>query len=198
MQAGWPLALLAFAVLALLPAKTFGQREHIAVIELLPALALYALRARAERAPLWAIIIAGVGAGLAMAFKPYFAIGIFCGLAALAIQTRSWRILFAPENFIAAAIVAIYGVCVVVFYPEFFSFIAPLVRDVYIRVGASPLEMLKTPAVLIWVALMFAGLIVKRRGSDRQRVAGTAGDLIRVHAGVLPAAQRLAVSFAIR
>jgi hypothetical protein len=162
-QAGWPLALLAFGVLALLPSKTFGQREHIAVIELLPALALSALRAKGARAPLWAIVIAGAGAGLAMAFKPYFAIGIFCGLAALAIQSRSWRILFAPENFIAAAIVAIYGVCVVVFYPEFFSFIAPLVRDVYIRVGASPLEMLKTPALLIWLALMFAGLIAKRR-----------------------------------
>ncbi len=162
---GWPLALLAFAVLALLPAKTFGQREHIAVIELLPALALYASKARGARAPLWAVIVAGVGAGLAMAFKPYFAIGIFCGVAALALQSRSWRMLFAPENFIAAAIVAIYGVCVVIFYPEFFSFIAPLVRDVYVRVGASPLDMLKTPAVLIWAALICVGLIAKRRGA---------------------------------
>jgi hypothetical protein len=160
----WPLALLTFAVLALLPAKTFGQREHIALIELLPALALYVVRARSEPAPRWAIVLAGAGMGLAMAFKPYFAIGIFCGVAALAIRSRSWRILLAPENFISAAIVAIYGGCVVVFYPDFFSFIAPLMRDVYIRVGASPLEMLKTPAVPIWVALMFASFLLKRRG----------------------------------
>jgi hypothetical protein len=105
-SSGWPLALLAFAVLAVLPAKTFGQREHIAIIELLPMLALYAVRAKGKRPPLWAILVAGVGAGLAMAFKPYFAIGIFCGLVALAAQARSWRPLFAPENFVAAVVVA--------------------------------------------------------------------------------------------
>ena len=35
---GWLLALLAFAILTVLPTKIFGQREHIAVAELLPAL----------------------------------------------------------------------------------------------------------------------------------------------------------------
>jgi hypothetical protein len=161
---GWPLALLAFAVLAVLPAKTFGQREHIAIIELLPALALYAARAKGNRVPFWAIIVAGVGAGLTMAFKPYFAIGILSGLIALAIQARSWRPLFAPENFIAAAVVAVYALVVVTFYPAFLSDIAPMVRDVYILVGASLVEMLKTPAMLIWVALMFASLVLKRAG----------------------------------
>ncbi len=162
--ARWPLALLAFAILAILPAKMFGQREHIAVVELLPALALYAVRIKGERPPVWAILAAAVGAALAMSFKPYFAIGIFCGLAALAIYARSWRVLFAPENFIAAALVAIYVFCIVVFYPEFLSVIAPLVRDVYILVGASPIEMVQTPAVLIWAAAMFAALVLKRAG----------------------------------
>jgi hypothetical protein len=160
----WPLAWLAFAILAILPAKMFGQREHIAVVELLPALALYAVRMKGERPPVWAILAAGVGAALAMSFKPHFAIGIFCGLAALAIHARSWRILLAPENFIAAAIVAIYVLCIVAFYPGFLSVIAPLVRDVYILVGASPIEMVKTPAVLIWAAAMFAALVLKRSG----------------------------------
>jgi hypothetical protein len=162
--AGWPLALLGFAVLAVLPAKTFGQREHIAVVELLPAIALYAIRARGERSPLWAVIAAGLGAGLAMTFKPHFAVGIFCGLAAVAIQARSWRILFGPENFIAAAVVALYAVCVVVLFPDFLSNIAPLARDIYVLVGASPLEMVKSPAVLIWAAAMFAALVLKRPG----------------------------------
>jgi hypothetical protein len=163
-SAGWPVALLAFAVLAVLPAKTFGQREHIAVLELLPALALYAVRMKGERPALWAIVAAGVGAGLAMAFKPYFAIGIFVGLVALSIHARSLRILLGPENFVAAAMVAIYALCVVVLYPEFLSDIAPLVRDVYILVGASPIELLKTQAVLIWAALMLASLVLKPTG----------------------------------
>jgi hypothetical protein len=161
---GWPFALLAFAILTVLPTKTFGQREHIAVVELLPALALYAVRAKGERPPSWAIVAAGIGAGLAMSFKPHFAIGIFCGLAALAIYARSWRILFVPENWIAGAIGAIYALCVVRFYPEFLLVIAPLVRDVYILVGSSFVEMVKTPAIPIWVAASFAALILKRSG----------------------------------
>ena len=98
-----------------------------------------------------------------MAFKPHFAIGIFCGLAAMAVHARSLRIFFVPENFIAAALVALYALGVVVL-SRFLSDIAPMVRDIYILVGASPVEMLKTPAVLIWAALMFASLVLKRPG----------------------------------
>jgi hypothetical protein len=167
--AGWPFVWLAFAILAILPTKTFGQREHIAVVELLPALALYAVRMTGRTPPMPAILAAGIGAGLALSFKPHFAIGISCGLAAAAIYTRSWRILFTPENFIAAAMAAIYVLCTVVFYPAYLSVIAPLVRDIYIAVGASPIEMIKTPAVPIWAAATFAALVLRRGG----RIDGT-------------------------
>src|SRR6516165_4447837 len=83
-RAGWSFGLLAFAMLTIAPAETFAQREHIAVVELLPLLALYAVRRTGERPPLWSIVVAGIGAGLALSFKPYFALGIFCGSAALA------------------------------------------------------------------------------------------------------------------
>lgn len=181
--AGWPLALLGFAVLTILPAKTFGQREHIAVIALLPALASYAIRTKSQTPPLWGILAAGIGAGLTLAFKPHFAIGIVCGLAALAIHTRSWRILLTPENFIAAAIVAIYALCVIVFYPEFLSAIVPLMRDVYILVGSSPIEMIKTPAVSIWAAAVFAALLLKRTG----RIDGTLVLLVATSFGFMVA-----------
>jgi hypothetical protein len=69
-----------------------------------------------------------------------------------------------PENFIAAAIAVIYVLCIIVFYPEFLSVIAPLVRNIYIRVGSSPIEMIKTPAMPIWAAVMFAALVLKRAG----------------------------------
>jgi hypothetical protein len=179
--AGWPLLLLAFAVLAVLPAKTFGQREHIAVIELVPALALYAARMKRERPALWAVLAAGLGAGLAMAFKPHFAIGIFCALVATAVYARSLRIFFVPENFIAAALVATYALGIVALYPEFLTTIAPLVRDIYILVGASPVELLKTPAVLIWAALVFAGLVLKRPG----RIDSTALLLLAASTGFM-------------
>jgi hypothetical protein len=162
--AGWPLALLAFVILAILPTKTFGQREQIAVVELLPLLALYASRMKGESPPFWAVLAAGIGAGLAVSFKPHFVIGVVCGLAALTIYARSWRFLFAPENFIAGGIGAAYLICTVVFYPAYFSAIVPLVRDIYILVGVSALEMIRTPAVPIWAAATFAALVLKRGG----------------------------------
>ena len=158
---GWLLAWLAFVILAVLPTKVFGQREHIAVVELLPALALYAIRMTGRTPPWPAIMAAGIGAGLALSFKPHFAIGILCGLAALAIHARSWRILLGPENFMAAAIVGAYALCIIAFYPEFLSLIAPLVRDIYIMVGSSPLEMITAPAIPIWAALVFSAIVLR-------------------------------------
>jgi len=191
-SAGWPLAWLAFAILAVLPTKIFGQREHIAVLELLPVLALYAARMKGRTPPLPLVLAAGVAAGVALSFKPHFAIGMACGLAALAVHARSWRILFAPENFIAAAIVVIYALCIVLFYPEFLSAIAPLVRDIYIRVGSSFIEMIETPAVPIW-DVCSPGAEAER--PDRQHAAPAAGDVVGFHGGLFPAAQGLAVSF---
>jgi hypothetical protein len=181
--AGWPLALLGLAVLIILPAKTFGQREHIAVIALLPALAVAAIRMKNQAPPLWGILAAGVGAGLTLAFKPHFVIGILCALAALAVHARSRRVFLAPENFIAAAVVAIYALCVIAFYPEYLFAIVPLMRDVYVLVGASPLEMIKTPAVSIWAAALFAALLLKRNG----RIDGTPLVLVATSFGFMAA-----------
>jgi hypothetical protein len=159
---GWPFALLTFAILTIVPAKTFGQREHIAAIALLPLTALYAVRMMDEQPSFWSVLVAGLGAGIAMSFKPYFAIGILCGVAALTISARSWRILPAPENWIAGTFVAIYGLCVIRLCPEFVSDIAPLVGDVYIKVGASASDLFSVPAIPIWATSLVAAIILNR------------------------------------
>ena len=64
----------AAAVVTILPMHVFAQREHIAMLTFLPALAVYALRSRREPLPLWAILIAGLGAGITLAFKPFFTV----------------------------------------------------------------------------------------------------------------------------
>jgi hypothetical protein len=161
---GWPLALLGFAMLAILPMQSFAQREHIALIALLPMLAVMAVRANGATPSLAAIVVAGVGAGITVAFKPHFAIGLLFGIGALAIQARSWRGLFAPENFITAAVAAIYVAMVVARFPEFFTVIMPLARDVYLPVGVSALALLERPGTSLWVIATVAAWLLKRRG----------------------------------
>jgi hypothetical protein len=158
----WLLAPLAFAVLAILPMQAFGQREHIAIVELLPLLAVFAVRMKGEMPSTWMAVLAGCGAGLAVSFKPHFAIGILCAVGCLAIYLRSWKAVLAPENLIAAAIALLYAASVIALFPEFFSVIGPLVRDIYIPVGLSYQALLEKPALPIWGAAIFVTMVLKR------------------------------------
>jgi hypothetical protein len=159
----WLLALLAAAVLVILPVQAFGQREHIAVIGLLPTLAVLAQRMRRESPPAWAIAVAGLGLGLALSFKVHFAIAALCCTGMAAWHLKSWRLFVVPENFIAVAIIAGYGASIVLFFPEYFTAIAPLLRDVY-TIGLPFALMLEKPVVPLW-ALALIGIALQRRGA---------------------------------
>jgi hypothetical protein len=52
--------------------SVFAQREHLALLTFLPALAAYSLRSNRESLPMWAILVAGVGAGITLAFTSLF------------------------------------------------------------------------------------------------------------------------------
>lgn len=160
----WPLLLLAFAVLAILPTQTFGQREHMALIAMLPMLAVTAVRMKAEKPSLTEAIVAGLGAAIALSFKPYFALGLIGALAVLAISTRiSWRILLLPECMTIAAGMVLYIGIIIVLFPEFLTAIGPLVRDVYLPVQLSLFAMLEKPALSLWAMALLAAFVLKRR-----------------------------------
>ena len=153
---------LVFAVLAILPMQAFGQREHIAVVELLPLLAVFAVRMKGELPSAWTAVIAGCGAGLAVSFKPHFAIGILCAVGCLAIYLRSWKVAFALENLTAAAIALLYAASAIAFFPEFFTVMVPLVRDIYVPIGLSLTALLEKPALPIWGVVVFLTIVLKR------------------------------------
>ncbi len=161
-QNGGRLLTFAFFVLAILPMETFGQREHIATVELLPLFAVFVVRMNGERPSAWLAVIAGIGAGLAVTFKPHFAIGLFCAVGCLTIYLRSWKAAFTPEILTAAAVVLLYAASIVAFFPAYFTIIVPLVRDIYIPVGLSFRELLEKPPLLIWGVAIFATIVLKR------------------------------------
>jgi hypothetical protein len=148
----WRLAAFTLAVLTLLPTRTFGEREHIAVLTLLPFLALAMGRARGLSISPAFILIAGLGAGLTMVIKPHFAIPIGMAILTTALYVRSLRPVFAAENWIAGLVTAAYGVFVVIAYPEFISDIIPMVRTVYLPMQMPFWRLLTSAAVLCWLA----------------------------------------------
>jgi len=125
-------AVWAAAIFTILPMNVFAQREHMALLTFLPALAVYGLRSNRDAVPLWAVLVAGCGAGITLAFKPFFTVPAALCILFAAIRSRSWRALFAPENLIAGIIVTLVSVGTYVFFPEYFTVTYPLVRDTYL------------------------------------------------------------------
>lgn len=160
---GWSLAAWSAAVLLILPMHTFGEREHIATILLLPLLALLLLRASNGAPVLRWTIVAGIGAGLAIAIKPHFAIPVGLAAAAAAYACRSWRVLFAPENWITGAIAVAYGAYVIAAYPEFIHDVMPLVRATYLPARKGLFALLTTAPMLCWMVALILLVRWQRR-----------------------------------
>jgi hypothetical protein len=156
-------AVWAAAVVTILPMHVFAQREHIALLTFLPALAVYALRSNREPLPLWAILIAGVGAGITLAFKPFFAVPVALCILFAAIRSRSWRVLFAPENIIAGVIVTIVSLGTYFFYSEYFTITYPLVRDTYLSWSMPAAVIFLNDATLILAIAMVSVLLARQK-----------------------------------
>jgi hypothetical protein len=152
------------AVLTILPMHVFGQREHIATLTFLPALAVYALRGNREPLPLWAILTAGIGAGITLAFKPFFAVPVILCIILTSVRAHSWRALFAPENVIAGGLVTAFSCYTYIAYPEYFTVTYPLVRDTYLSWSMPASAVMFNSATLIWGIAVISILLVRRKG----------------------------------
>lgn len=160
---GWPLTLLAFTILAILPSQSFGQREHIALIALLPLLAMSIARIAGGTSPRWLAIAVGLGAAVTLAFKPHFALAVYAPLAVVGVVTRSsWRVLLLPEHLTAAAGGILYVSVTAIVWPEFFTEILPLLRDVYVPVKPPLTALLEKPAISLWAIALLAIMALQR------------------------------------
>jgi hypothetical protein len=158
-----PLAVWSVAVLTILPMSVYGQREHIATLAFLPALAVYVLRCGREHVPLWVIVIAGVGAGITLAFKPFFIAPAVLCIILMPLRTHSWRTLFVPENWIAGALVCAFSCYTYLAYPEYFTLTYPLVRDTYLSWSMPAAVFMFNSATLIWIIAAMVILFACRK-----------------------------------
>lgn len=151
------------AVLTLLPLRTFAQREHVALIAMLPVLAAAAARAAGVVPLRWQSVVVGLCGGAIICIKPHFALAIVFIYAIAAIRSRSIRPLFALENWIAAAIVLFYVAIVVLLYPAFLTTMMPLLADLYLPARRSLTDFPLFAPVLLWAAAFAVVVALDRR-----------------------------------
>lgn len=131
-RADWRLLLNAAVFLLLVaPEIVFAEREHIALLALAPLLATLAASAEGGRVATWRRVLAGVGAGIAVCFKPFFVLAIVLPALALAWRERSLRLLFTTEMAVAAALCLLYVAGVLAVFPAYAQYALPVIAEVY-------------------------------------------------------------------
>jgi hypothetical protein len=118
-----PAALAAFCLacalaLALQPAYELGQREHLAILLVMPYLLLLAARLEHAHVPALLAIAVGLAAGVGFALKPFFVLPLGLGLLQLQREHRTPDALLLPETLGIATVVTCYGVAIAVAAPD--------------------------------------------------------------------------------
>jgi hypothetical protein len=132
----WILAPFACAIFLLLPEDVFSEREHIAVIAILPLLAMYVARVSGNSVAGWTGFVAGAGAGLAIVIKPYFALALVFPFLYAAWTLRRRRselaaLILSRENLVIALVAAVYAAAVTIWFRDYLEVMLPIVQHVY-------------------------------------------------------------------
>lgn len=159
----WGLLLNAAIYLLLVaPEIVFAEREHLALLAMLPMLAVLAVEERHKPLPRAARILAGVGAGAAMAFKPHFALAIALPALAIVWRERSLRALWREEVWAAGLAVLLYAAGVAVCFPSYWGQALPLIVDVYAPARDDWSNIVSHTLAPVYAALLAAFLIAAR------------------------------------
>lgn len=152
----------ACAVLIFMAGLSFGEREHLAALGVLPLLAVYGARAHGAPCRRADAIMAGLIAGLVIIIKPHFALAALCPLLAVMARRVSLRPAFQPENWVILCLCLAYVALVAWRYPAFFT-IMPTLVDVYVAMKRPWLELLSEPWFLLNLVIIAGVLVVGRR-----------------------------------
>jgi len=95
-----------------LPWAVFGEREHVALVLVLPYVLLFAARESRARIPLWLAVVVGALAGFGFAIKPHFVVP-WAALALAALWRRGEVALSRRGEFVAASLAAASGIVAV-------------------------------------------------------------------------------------
>jgi hypothetical protein len=152
----------AFALM-ILPRGAYAEREHIAVMLMLPGFVLAAARKGQASIPVFLAVAAGIATGLGATIKPHFILALLLPALYSAFRARSLRSILGPETWIGAGIVVAFAGFVALAYPAFLSNIVPMEADTYIHDRIPLLALIVDPLFLSLVGVGLAAFILRRR-----------------------------------
>jgi hypothetical protein len=133
----WVLAFAFVVVFAGLPARDFGQRDHILALLCLPYVLAAALDATGRPLPTRFAVLVGLAAAVGIALKPHevlLPIAVETTLLALRSRDRGRRV-FRPEQFALVTVGLAYLFAIRHFAADYFTQVIPVLRSTYWAFG---------------------------------------------------------------
>lgn len=155
--AGWRVSVLLVGALA--PAASFGQREYLSVLFVMPYLAAAALRVSGTPGmQRWVFAAAGVMAGIGVAFKPYL-LAIPVIVEAYVFARCGWRQSFRTETIAIVATLLLYVALVLVLVPHYWTFTVPLMRSIYWAYDNPNVSVLADRYAIVGAPFLYGALV---------------------------------------
>ena len=130
-------SVIALAGLAVLPGRTFDERDFFVALLMLPALALWTVRAGGVRPAARDTVICGLLIAAALAVKPPYATIPLVAAPYLWRRTGLAKLLRCGEFWLAGLAFALYVAAVFAFFPAYFQSVAPTLAIAYLPVRES-------------------------------------------------------------
>jgi len=156
----------AFALM-ILPCLTFSEREHFALMLMLPSFTLTATRVSKTQIPLALVMMAGLAAGIGAAIKPHFVVAMLAPALYLVVRTRSLRPILGLDNWIAGGIVIAFAIFVVVAYPAYISSVMPMEVDTYIHLRKPLHDLMLDRLFLAMCGVGLITFVLRRRDVEK-------------------------------
>jgi hypothetical protein len=129
------IALSVEAVLFLAPGMEFGQRDHLAIVLILPFLPWLAARRHGQPMTVAALVITAA-AGIGLLIKPFLLFVVALPYAVRLLEERDWRVLVEPPVWLLAIVAGLYAGLIVILFPEWLQ-VARIARVAYAAYDAT-------------------------------------------------------------
>jgi hypothetical protein len=156
------LVVIAF-VFILMPAYSFGEREHFTMMLTLPYLFLLDLRLLNKSINFYLILLIGLAAGIGFAIKPYFLLTLIACELYFMCKKRSLFACVRFETILIGAVILLYLISIFIFTPNYMHKILPLSYLYFVSARASRVAAFLQGTIIFWLIVLGVYFLLHKR-----------------------------------